>query len=194
MPADVRLVVCDSKVSRELAGSAYNERRAQCEDAVKRLQTVLPGIVALRDVTPAQLARHEQLLPPAVRRRARHVVTENARTVEGAEYLAAGDLRSFGRLMNESHQSLRDDYEVSSPQLDLLVQTAQLVPGVFGSRLTGAGFGGCTVSLVAPDAVEAMIAAIFASYRRSFQMTPEVYVCTASDGTAVIPSAGTASV
>lgn len=192
MPADVRLVVCDSKVSRELAGSAYNERRAQCEEAVRLLQTVLPDIVALRDVTPDQLAQHEHLLSPLVRQRARHVVTENARTVEGAERLVAGDLQAFGQLMNESHRSLRDDYEVSSPQLDLLAKTAQRVPGVFGSRLTGAGFGGCTISLVAPDAVASMITAVQDAYSRSFQITPEVYVCMASDGAQVIPLAGTA--
>jgi len=185
MPADVRIVVCDSKVSRELAASAYNERRAQCEEAVARLQTALPGIKALRDVSPEQLEQHQALLAPLVLQRARHIVTENARTLEAAERLAAGDLVRFGVLMNESHRSLRDDYAVSSPQLDVLVSAAQVVSGVYGARLTGAGFGGCTVSLAAPEAVELLISAVTDAYQQAFNMTPEVYVCTATDGARV---------
>ncbi len=188
MPANVRIVVCDSKVSRELAGSAYNERRAQCEEAVQRLQAVLPGIKALRDVTPEQLSAHEGLLPPLILRRARHVVGENGRTLEGAERLQAGDLAHFGALMNESHRSLRDDYEVSSPQLDALVAAAQSVSGVYGSRLTGAGFGGCTVSLVEPEAVETFKHSVGSAYQRDFGRLPDIYVCTASDGARVIAS------
>ena len=185
MPPDVRIVVCDSKVSRELAGSAYNERRAQCEEAVRLLQPALPGITALRDVSPEQLDTHHDLLPPLVYRRALHVVTENARTLEAAERLQDGDLERFGVLMNESHRSLRDDYEVSSPQLDTLVAAAQAVPGVYGARLTGAGFGGCTVALVRPDAVEQVIAEVTRAYQQAFAKVPEVYVCTASDGARV---------
>ncbi len=185
MPPDVRIVVCDSKVSRELAGSAYNERRAQCEEAVRLLQPMLPGIKALRDVSPEQLDTHRDLLPPLVYRRALHVVTENARTLEAAERLQDGDLERFGVLMNESHRSLRDDYEVSSPQLDTLVRAAQAVPGVYGARLTGAGFGGCTVALTRPDAVEQVIAEVTHAYQQAFATVPEVYVCTASDGARV---------
>ena len=185
MPAEVRIVVCDSKVSRELAASAYNERRAQCEEAVTRLQAALPEIKALRDVSPEQLEAHKKLLSPLVLRRARHVVTENARTLEGAERLAAGDVARFGVLMNESHRSLRDDYEVSSPQLDALVAAAQAVPGVYGSRLTGAGFGGCTVSLVAPEAVDAVGAAVTESYQQAFGLVPDVYITIATDGARV---------
>ncbi len=185
MPPDVRIVVCDSKVSRELAGSAYNERRAQCEEAVRLLQPMLPDIKALRDVSPEQLGTHRDLLPPLVYRRALHVVTENARTLQAAERLQGGDLERFGVLMNESHRSLRDDYEVSSPQLDTLVAAAQAVPGVYGARLTGAGFGGCTVALVRPDAVEQMIAEVTRAYQQAFAKAPEVYVCTASEGARV---------
>ncbi len=188
MPPEVRIVVCDSKVSRALAGSAYNERRAECEEAVAQMQSVLPGIKALRDVSPAQLDEHQNLLSPLVLRRARHVVTENARTVEAAERLSAGDLQRFGVLMNESHRSLRDDYEVSSPQLDLLVSAAQAVPGVYGARLTGAGFGGCTVSLVDPGVVDDMIASVSDAYQNAFGRPPEIYVCTASDGARVLPT------
>lgn len=185
MPPDVRIVVCDSKVSRELAGSAYNERRAQCEEAVRLLQGVLPGIKALRDVSPEELETHRDLLSKLVYRRARHVVTENARTLEGAERLQTGDLERFGILMNESHRSLRDDYEVSSPQLDTLVAISQSVPGIYGARLTGAGFGGCTVALAQPEAVEQLIADVTREYQQAFALTPEVYVCTASDGARV---------
>jgi galactokinase len=185
MPPDVRIVVCDSKVSRELAGSAYNERRAQCEEAVRLLQPALPGIKALRDVSPEQLDTHRDLLSPLVYRRALHVVTENARTLEAAERLQQGDLERFGVLMNESHGSLRDDYEVSSPQLDTLVAAAQAVPEVYGARLTGAGFGGCTVALVRPDAVEQMITEVTRAYQQAFAKVPEVYVCTASEGARV---------
>lgn len=185
MPLDVRIVVCDSKVSRELAGSAYNERRAQCEEAVRLLEGVLPGIKALRDVSPEELERHRDLLPGLVYRRARHVVTENARTLEGADRLQAGDLEHFGVLMNESHRSLRDDYEVSSPQLDTLVAISQRIPGVYGARLTGAGFGGCTVALAKPEVVEQLIAVVTREYQQAFALTPEVYVCIASDGARV---------
>jgi galactokinase len=186
MPPEVRIVVCDSKVSRALAGSAYNERRAECEEAVAHLQRVLPGIKALRDVSPTQLDEHQNLLSPLVLRRARHVVTENARTLEAAERLSAGDLQRFGVLMNESHRSLRDDYEVSSPQLDLLVSAAQAVPGVYGARLTGAGFGGCTVGLVDPGVVDDMITSVTDAYQNAFGRPPEIYVCTASDGARVL--------
>lgn len=185
MPPDVRIVVCDSKVSRELAGSAYNERRAQCEQAVRLLEGVLPGVKALRDVSVDELETHRDLLPELVYRRARHVVTENARTLEGAERLQAGDLERFGVLMNESHRSLRDDYEVSSPQLDTLVAISQTIPGVYGARLTGAGFGGCTVALAQPDAVEQLITEVTREYQQAFALTPEVYVCIASDGARV---------
>jgi galactokinase len=186
MPPDVRIVVCDSKISRELAGSAYNERRAQCEEAVRLLQPVLSGIKALRDVSSEQLQTHRHLLPELVFRRALHVVTENARTLEGAELLQNGDLERFGVLMNESHRSLREDYEVSSPQLDTLVAAAQAIPGVYGARLTGAGFGGCTVALARPDVVDQIIDEVTRTYQHAFALTPEVYVCTASDGARVV--------
>jgi galactokinase len=114
------------------------------------------------------------------------VVTENARTLEGAERLRAGDAARFGELMNASHQSLRDDYAVSSPQLDLLVAAAQAVPGVYGSRLTGAGFGGCTVTLAAPDVVDDITAAVSSAYEATFGITPSIYISQASDGARVV--------
>ena len=182
LPAAVRIVVCDSKQSRQLAHSAYNQRRSECETAVQLLQAALPSIQTLRDVSEAQLAAHAALLPPVIGQRARHVISENARVLQGVAALRRGDLLTFGRLMNEAHRSLRDDYAVSSVALDTLVAAAQAVPGVYGSRLTGAGFGGCTVSLVAPDAVETFRHAVSAAYEAALGIQPDIYVCRASAG------------
>src|SRR5439155_135867 len=137
----------------ELAGSAYNERRAQCEAAVQALAALSPGIRALRDVDRPAFLRFGYTLDTVVGRRARHVVHEDARVLTAIAALEASDLATFGALMNESHESLRFDYEVSSRPLDVLVGAARQVEGCLGSRLTGAGFGGCTVSLVHGDAV-----------------------------------------
>ncbi len=182
IPSNVRIVVCDSKKSRELAHSAYNERRAQCEEAVRLLQPVLPAIQALRDVSPADLETHAALLPPVILQRARHIVTEDARVIDSVKALRAGELTTFGHLMDESHRSLRDDYQVSSNELDTLVEAAQQVPGTYGSRLTGAGFGGCTVSLVDPEAVDRFKKQVAAAYRHAVGYEPDIYVCVAADG------------
>jgi galactokinase len=148
-----RLVIVDSGVRRELADSAYNQRRTECEEAVALLHGVDASITSLRDVTPDKLSEHEKRLPPDLFARCRHVVSENHRVLEACERLATGDLPGFGRLMNASHLSLRNDFEVSHPALDRLVEEARQVDGVLGSRLTGAGFGGCTVNLVAESAL-----------------------------------------
>jgi galactokinase len=154
MPLDGhRLVIVDSGIRRELADSAYNQRRTECEEAVTRLHDVDASITSLRDVTPDKLSKHEIRLPPDLFARCRHVVSENHRVLEACERLATGDLPAFGRLMNASHLSLRNDFEVSHPALDRLVEEAHRVEGVLGSRLTGAGFGGCTVNLVAESAL-----------------------------------------
>lgn len=184
MPENVRIVVCDSKKSRELAHSAYNERRAQCEEAVRLLSEVLPHVHSLRDVTLEDFARHAELLTPVVRQRARHVVSENARVLASVQALQAGDLAQFGQLMNESHRSLRDDYAVSSKELDTLVEAAWNVEGTYGSRLTGAGFGGCTVSLVAPEAVPSFEQAVATAYEQTTGYRPDIYICVASQGAA----------
>src|SRR5207249_1954596 len=136
-----------------LAGSEYNVRRAQCEAAVAGLRAELPEIRALRDVSPEEFLRHSAVLDLVPARRARHVVFEDARVLDAIQRLRSGDLAQFGCLMNESHESLRFDYEVSSRELDVLVGAARSVEGCLGSRLTGAGFGGCTVSLVREEAV-----------------------------------------
>lgn len=184
--AGAQIVVADTAVKRGLVDSEYNRRRAECEEAVRRLSQWLPGIKALRDVTPEQLEQHADALPEVVHRRARHVVTENARVLASVESLVAGDLTAFGRLMDESHVSLRDDYEVTVPQLDVMVAAAHAVPGVLGSRMTGAGFGGCTVSLVHADAVAAFIREVPQAYRAQTGLDPNIYVCRAVDGATLL--------
>ncbi|HUS68568.1 MAG TPA: galactokinase [Kofleriaceae bacterium] len=179
---DRRIVLCDSKVKHDLATSAYNERRAACERAVELLRPALPGIRALRDVTPEELDRHRGLLPPEIARRAAHVVGENARTLAAAGALRAGDLAEVGRLMAESHRSLRDDYEVSGPELDLLVAVAADTPGVTGARMTGGGFGGCTVNLVEADAIDAFTIAVTSAFEARFGRRPDVFAARAADG------------
>jgi galactokinase len=151
------LVVCDTGVKHELASSAYNQRRAECGEAVRLLQAALPAVTALRDVDVPSFERHAGALPEVVRRRARHVVTENERTLRATEALAVSDWESFGRLMQASHVSLRDDYEVSCPELDLAVDEALSHPGVYGARMTGGGFGGCMIALVRADAAASLI-------------------------------------
>jgi galactokinase len=182
MPTDVRIVVCDSHIERALAASAYNQRRQECEQAVLILKRHYPKIRALRDINMEQLTAHADELPEVVYARARHVVSENARVLQGAVALEAGDLVAFGQLMNASHASLRDDYEVSVPAMDTLVDAAQQAPGCYGSRLTGAGFGGCTVSLVEPAAVGAFSEYVAAAYLAATGNTTTIHVCRAVDG------------
>ena len=182
LPTDAQIVVCDSHLERSLAASAYNQRRQECDEAVRRFKQWYPKISALRDISVAQFREHEADLPEPVRARARHVITENDRAVRSAAALDAGDVAAFGKLMNESHLSLRDDYEVSIPAMDTLVTAAQAVPGCYGSRMTGAGFGGCTVSLVATGAVERFKHDVAAAYRQATGRDTSIYVCRASDG------------
>lgn len=185
--SDVQIVVCNSNVKRELAQSGYNQRRAECEEAVRLLKSALPEIRTLRDVTPEQLDQHATLLPPIILRRARHIVTENARVLESADVLKRGDIQRFGALMNQAHISYRDDFEASLPQIEVLVSAAQSLPGVYGSRLTGGGWGGCTVSLVANTAVERFCSAVAEMYEHEVGHKADIYVCTAADGVEVTP-------
>ena len=182
IPPSTQIVVCDSHIERSLAASAYNQRRQECDEAVRIFRQWYPKILALRDISVGQLREHEAELPEPVRSRARHVVTENDRALRGAAALEAGDVQTFGRLMNESHASLRDDYEVSIPPIDALVEVAQRVPGCYGSRLTGAGFGGCTVSLVEQSAVERFRRDVADAYRAATGSDATIYVCRASAG------------
>jgi galactokinase len=185
MPQEAALVIGNTKASRSLASSAYNERRSECEQGVALLQQVLPDIRALRDVSSAQLEEHKALLPPVVYRRCRHVITENERVLQTVAALRAGDLATVGQLMNASHDSLRDDYEVSSEALDVMVTAMRSTPGCYGARLTGAGFGGCTVALVQPGTEQAIADNIYEQYPKATNIWPEVYTTTASNGASV---------
>jgi galactokinase len=188
--AELSLVVCDTGSPRQLAKSEYNVRRRQCEEAVEALQAKDPGIRSLRDVTPAMLAAAEAvgLLDPVVARRARHVVLENDRVLATAGALEAGDLAAVADAFAKSHASLRDDFEVSSPALDAMVEIALSTPGVIAARMTGAGFGGCTVNLVRPDAVHRLADAVARDYPARTGLTPRVFPVTPADGASFIES------
>ena len=179
---DTAIVVCDTHVKHNLASSEYNIRRAQCEEGVRLLRPVLPGIAALRDVNILQFESHQDVLPKKIRQRCRHIITENARTLSAAEALEAGDLKKMGSLMAESHTSLRDDYEVSCRELDLMVEIARSLRCVFGARMTGGGFGGCTVNLVLREGLEEFCEKVSIEYQKEAGITPSSYVVTAADG------------
>jgi galactokinase len=180
------IVVCDTGVSRALAaGSAYNERRASCHEGVRLMAAHLPGIKALRDVSMEQFRELADTLPEVVRKRCRHIVGEDVRTLAGVDALRRGDLAAFGELMKESHVSMRDDYEASSPELDTLVEAAWQVEGCYGSRLTGAGFGGCTVSLVAVGTLADFRERVGGAYEKAFGRRPVIYTCSAENGAEV---------
>ena len=182
----VRIVLCNTMVRHDLADGEYNHRRADCEAGVRGLQRYLPEIRALRDVTLVQLSEHVADLPAITFRRCRHVISENARVLDAAQALKDGDLTRFGDLMDASHISLRDDYEVSCKELDLMVSLARKCRGVLGSRMTGGGFGGCTVNLVEAETVEEFKANIAREYEGATGLLPEIYVCTAADGASEI--------
>ena len=186
IPPEIAIVIADSKMRRSLANSAYNERRASCEEAVRLLQADLPEIRALCDVTPEQFHRLVHKLPVVVRKRAQHVVEECARVDRAVVLLEAGDGAGFGELMYAGHASLRDLYEVSIPELDALVDIASRLPGCLGARLTGAGFGGCTVNLVQESQAEAFAAQLKDEYLQATGKQSEIYLCRASQGPTVI--------
>jgi galactokinase len=187
LPAGASIVICNTMIHHELSGSAYNQRRAECEQGVRQLSSRLPEIRALRDVTPAQLERYGRDLPPVVYRRCRHVVAENDRVLQASQALQKGDLPRFGQLMYDSHSSLRNDYEVSCPELDLMVEIASLLPGVYGARMTGGGFGGCTVNLVRTDQLEGFRAEVSARYKAGTGRDPAIYVTDAAEGAEEVP-------
>ena len=170
-----RIVIISSEVKRELASSAYNERRAQCEEGVALFRQFDPTIASLRDVTPDLFDACGDQLSEIVFRRCRHVITENARVLDASAALAAAELPHFGRLMTASHNSLRDDFEVSCDELDCLVDIANGTEGVLGSRMTGAGFGGCTVTLIHMDAIGVLEANLL-PYTDRFGLNPEMFV------------------
>jgi galactokinase len=182
LPAGSAIVVCDTGKRRALAASAYNERRAQCEEGAQQL-----GVTALRDLDVETFEAQAGELSPLLRKRCRHVVHEIYRTVRAAGSLERGDRSAFGQLMNDSHTSLRDLYEVSCEELDLMAALARSQPGCWGARMTGAGFGGCVVALVDDGAVEAFVPTVATLYERQTMRTPALYVCRAVNGAGPLP-------
>ncbi len=186
LPNGIAIVVCHTGSPRRLDGSQYNLRRAQCDAAVAALAKVDPSVRSLRDVSPELLAAERHRLDPIVAARAEHVVAENARVLAMVAALEAGDLAAIGQALRASHESLRTLYEVSSAELDALVEIADGVPGVVGARMTGAGFGGCTVNLVHEGAVDALREAVMADYPARTGLTPMVFPVAAADGAGLL--------
>lgn len=182
LSSDYCLVACNTMVKHNLAAGEYNQRRAQCEEGVRRLAAFVPEIRALRDISLEQLQKHASNLPEVVYRRCRHVITENDRVIAASSSLKVGDWAGFGRLMAESHRSLREDYEVSCIELDVMVEIAGRIEGVLGARMTGGGFGGCTVNLVCTSAVEQFSATVAKEYEAKIGHRPEIYVSRAVAG------------
>ena len=182
LPSQTAIVIADSGVRRSLTGSAYNERHAACQQALTLLRQALPEIRALRDVNPAQFDTYAHLLPEVICKRARHVIEECDRVDQAILLLEKGKIQAFGQLMFAGHASLRDLYEVSCPELDQLVEIARTLPGCLGARLTGAGFGGCTVNLVEEDYAQAFVIKLKERYRQKAGRRAHVYLCKASQG------------
>ena len=175
LPPKVRLVICNTMVRHELGSSEYNVRRSQCEEGVRQLTKALPGLRALRDVSLADLEQHRELLSDVVYKRCRHVVTEIARTHWAAAAFESGEIATLRQLMADSHRSLRDDYEVSCRERDTMVELAMQQPGVLGARMTGGGFGGCTISIVRNDDSEKFMTTLSKIYQKKTGMVPDFY-------------------
>jgi galactokinase len=179
---DARLVICNTMIKHNHATGEYNRRRSECEAGVGCLAKNHPSVRVLRDASLADLAVCSSELPETILRRCRHVIQENMRVLDAAAALERGDLETFGELMGQSHRSLRDDFEVSCRELDLMVELAGQAEGVYGARMMGGGFGGCTINLVRSDYVESFKLSVSKAYEQSTGMKPHVYVCTAADG------------
>ncbi|MDH7601544.1 MAG: galactokinase [Armatimonadota bacterium] len=182
----IKIVVCDTMKRRGLVDSEYDQRRAQCEEAVRLLSQWIPNVRALRDVSKGDFELYKDRLPEVIRKRAQHVIYENERVLKSREVLNAGDYESFARLLDECHESARDLYEVSCAELDTMVEICRQAPGAMCARLTGAGFGGCTVSLVRDEHVDAFVNAVKTGYAERTGVTPAIYVCTAEDGASIV--------
>ncbi len=185
VPVDMKkvaVVICDTNIKHDLAASEYNTRRAECERAVEILQEYLPDIKELRDVDLTELERCGEHLPEVIFRRARHVVTENERVIKAADALKTNDLAEFGKLMRQSHESLKNDYEVSCKELDLMAEIAQTCDGVLGARMTGGGFGGSTVNLVKRENLGKFKERIRSEYQRLTAIKPTILVSEAGEG------------
>ena len=183
---EARMVICNTMVKHEHASGEYNQRRAACEEGVRILKQHVPAIRSLRDVSIDELERHRQELPPIVYRRCRHVVTENDRVQRAASMLERGKLSEFGQLMAQSHASLGGDYEVSCRELDIMVDLALAQRGIFGARMTGGGFGGCTINLVDASQAESFRQEVAQAYEKATGLKPQVYISAAADGMAQV--------
>ena len=177
LPSGYSVIICNTKKRRGLVDSEYNTRRQECETGASLL-----GVKALRDVTPGQLEAAKDRLPETTYRRCRHIVTENERVMQAVAALEEGDVARLGKLMNASHVSLRDDYEVSCRELDIMAEISWQQDGVVGARMTGAGFGGCTVALVEVAKAESFRENVALAYREATGLTPDIYICAAEDG------------
>jgi galactokinase len=186
LPEGVTFLAVNSMVKHALAGSAYKDRVRECAAAVEQIGRTFPGVQSLRDVSPEQLTAVQGDLPEVIRKRARHVVTEDDRVNRFVAAAEAGDLAGMGELMVASHRSLQHDYEVSCAELDFLVDTALTLDGVYGSRMTGGGFGGCTVTMLRPDALARFKEQIAWAYERQFLVRPAIYTCRPSAGAAEV--------
>ena len=184
VPANVSLVICNTRVKHELAGGEYNKRRRECEQAVSFLAEYYPGVQSLRDVAAAQVEEVAQRMPKMLYKRAHHVVTENARVLKTAEAFRDRNMANVCELMHESHASLRDDYEVSCRELDVMVEAAEGLPGFYGGRMTGGGFGGCTVNLVESAKAAEFAVQIAEKYQQATGIHPDVFPCSAAEGAA----------
>ena len=182
LPPDVAILAVNSLVKHELGTSAYRERVKECQEAVAAIQVIDPNIRSLRDVSLEFFVQIQESIPPLPRQRARHVISDSQRVLDLAAAARAHDLREMGRLFVASHRSMQYDYEISCEEIDFLVDTAIKIPGVYGARLTGGGFGGCTVNLVAPNAVPEFREALSAAYEQRFNKTPAFYDCKPAAG------------
>lgn len=183
---DYRILVCHSGVKHSLVDSEYNRRRAECETGVRILAAEFPAVRALRDADLDMLTACRDRMAPVIYQRCHHVITENERVLKSVAALKAGDLKRFGELLNQSHDSLREDYAVSCAEIDLLVTLARKVEGVLGARITGGGFGGCTVNLIHVEAIDDFKRQVLPEYRKQTGIEAQVYVSTAANGAEIL--------
>ncbi|NLM37630.1 MAG: galactokinase [Firmicutes bacterium] len=183
---DYRILVCHSGVKHRLVDSEYNRRRQECESGVQVLAAEFPPVRALRDADLEMLAACRERMAPVIYKRCRHVITENERVLKSVAALKAGDLKRFGELLNQSHDSLQQDYEVSCAEIDLLVTLARKVEGVLGARITGGGFGGCTVNLIHADAIGEFTRRVLPEYHKQTGIEAQVYISTAANGAEIL--------
>lgn len=176
------VVVCNTNVKRELASSEYNKRRATCERAVSSLKRFLPQIETLRDVSIEEFEKYKDSLDEIAQKRCKHVLYENRRVLNAVNALGKNDILEFGRLMNESHESLKSDYEVSCFELDIMVDIARSINGVIGARMTGGGFGGCTVNIVKKDVIDKFVRVVSKEYQKRTGIKSQIYICNPENG------------